>query len=336
MQTYGGPAAIRFVHVGGVEIAELVFNDVGHPQFSDAPPIDAGVLRDVPMPPKTTLPACAVARDVVYCPDTSGAIHRTHGSGEGDTIVAQSRPGTPIAAATLGDTNIVLAYVREGTTSEGAVREGMVTLNDGPPVRLSEEGSGATSIELVERDYQIIALTVDARVAMTPTHARVLRVQGGKLEIGKDAVIFVGGPAERHTTGTLAFDKEGAMFALVAVANAYDAFGMAAVRLPLPPTEDQPVAWSLYPNGLDPAPLAASRGVSPIRIARVRPSSPEADSSRVLEIGDLAASGEFAPKCILAEAAYIKDVKLEIDRQGAMWLFWRDTRGSHFERRALP
>ena len=130
MQTFGGPAAIRFVHVGRVEIAELVFNDDGHPQFSDAPPVGAGVLRDVPIPPKTTLPGCAVARDVVYCPDTSGAIHRTHGSGEGDTIVAQSRPGTPVAAAPLGDTNIVLAYVREATTSEGAVREGMVTLND--------------------------------------------------------------------------------------------------------------------------------------------------------------------------------------------------------------
>ena len=83
----------------------------------------------------------------------------------------------------------------------------------------------------------------------------------------------MGGPAERHTAGTLAFDKEGVMFALVAVANAYNAFGMAAVQLPLPPTEDLPVAWSLYPEGLDPAPLAASRGVSPIRIARVRPSS---------------------------------------------------------------
>ena len=47
-------------------------------------------------------------------------------------------------------------------------------------------------------------------------------------------------------------------------------------------------------------------------------------------------SGEFVPKCILAEAAYIKDVRMEIDEKGAMWLFWRDTHGSHFERRALP
>ena len=196
-----------------------------------------------------------------------------------------------------------------------------MTLNDGPPVRLSEEGSGATSIELVERDYQIVALTVDARVAMAPTHARVLRVQGGKLEVGKDAVIFVGGPAERHTTGTLAFDKEGVMFALVAVANAYNAFGMAAVQLPLPPTEDLPVAWSLYPDGLDPAPLAASRGVSPIRVARVRPSSLGSTPPVCSRSAIWTSTGEFAPRCILSEAAYIKDVKLEIDRQGAMWIF---------------
>ena len=38
----------------------------------------------------------------------------------------------------------------------------------------------------------------------------------------------------------------------------------------------------------------------------------------------------------LAEAAYIKDVELDVDREGTMWLFWRDTRGSHLERRALP
>jgi hypothetical protein len=336
MQTFGGPATIRFVHVAGTEIAELVFNEGGQPRFSDAPPVDAGALRDVPMPPKTTLPGCATANDVVYCPDANGAIHRTRGSGEGDTVVAQSRPGTPIAAATLGEQNVVLGYLREGTTSEGAVREAMLTLNDGPPVRLSEDGAGATAIELVERDYEIFALTFDARIAMTPTHARIVRVEGGKLVLGRDAVIFVGGPAERHTTGTLAFDKDGGAFALVAVNNAAEAFGMAAVRVSRPPTEDERVVWSLYPNGLDPAALAATHGVSPIRVARVRPSSNEPEASQVLEVGTLEADAQFVPKCILSEAAYIKDVKLAIDRQGAMWLFWRDTRGSHFERRALP
>jgi hypothetical protein len=111
---------------------------------------------------------------------------------------------------------------------------------------------------------------------------------------------------------------------------------MAAVRLSDPPTDDEPVVWSFYPNGLDPAPVAATRGVSPIRVARARPTSKDLDASRVLEVGNLEPSGEFRARCILAEAAYIKDVELELDTQGAMWIFWRDTRGSHLERRALP
>jgi hypothetical protein len=189
---------------------------------------------------------------------------------------------------------------------------------------------------LVEHDYEIIALTFDARIAMTPTHARIVRVEGGKLALGRDAVVFVGGPAEKHTSGTLALDKDGGAFALVAVNTGNEAFGMATIRLSRPPTEDEPVVWSLYPNGIDPAALTASRGISPIRVARVRPSSSEPEASHVLEVGALDGSGQFVPKCILSEAAYIKDVELAIDRQGAMWIFWRDTRGSHFERRALP
>jgi hypothetical protein len=36
---------------------------------------------------------------------------------------------------------------------------------------------------------------------------------------------------------------------------------------------------------------------------------------------DLSPVGEFQVNCTLAEAAYVKDVELKIDREGAMWLF---------------
>src|SRR5215467_7623294 len=78
MQSYGGPAVLHFLHPGGTEVAELVFNEAGRPQRSNAPitRIDRAP-PSVPMPPKTALPGCAVSRDVTYCPDASGAIHRT-------------------------------------------------------------------------------------------------------------------------------------------------------------------------------------------------------------------------------------------------------------------
>jgi hypothetical protein len=329
-----------------VEVAELVFNDSGHPLLSDAPlRTRIRLPASVPMPPKTSLPGCTGAGGMVFCPDSSGAIHRmgrppaAHGmidDPDSDAVVAQSRAGTSIAAAPIGGNHVVLAYQQEAATTEGMVREARAMLDDAAPVPLSEEGSGATFVDLAARGDEVVALTIDARVAMSPAHARILRVRDGKLEVGKDAVIFVGGPAERHTQGTLALDAEGTAYALIAVAESAQRFGMATVRISDPPQDDERVVWSFYPSGVDPAPIAASRGVSPIRVARVRPSGPDADASNLLEIGELDASGEFQGKCVVAEAAYVKDVALAIDGKAGVWLFWRDTRGSHLERRALP
>ena len=335
MQPYGGPAALRVVGAGQAWMAELVFNEASRPRFSGIPFTQRRSFVDVPMPPKTTLPGCAVLSDFVFCPDESGAIHRTEG-GEKDTVVAQGRAGTPLSAGRIAPDHVLLAYIRDEVSSEGRVRVAEVKLDDGPPVRLSEEGSGATYVEIVSRGESAIALTLDGRTAMTPAHVRVVRALDGKPSLSRDAVVFVGGPAERNTRGRVAISAEGATFVVVPVAHSVDGFGMAVVRLSDPPTEDEPVVWSMYPSGIDPAPLAVTRGISPIRIARVRPSSPEPGVSLLLEVGDLSPAGDFQAKCILAEAAYIKDVELDVDREGTMWLFWRDTRGSHLERRALP
>jgi hypothetical protein len=335
MQPYGGPAALRFVGAGQALMAELVFNEASRPRFSGIPFTQRRSFMDVPMPPKTSLPGCAVLSNFVYCPDANGEIHRTEG-GEKDTVVARGRAGTPLSVAKIAPDHVLLAYIRDETTTEGVVRVAEVKLDDGPPVRLSEEGSGATHLEVLSRGESALALTLDGRTAMTPTHVRVVRALDGKASLSRDAVVFVGGPAERNTRGRIALSADGAAFVLAPLAHPVEGFGLAVVRLSDPPTEDEPAVWSMYPNGVDPAPLAVTRSVSPIRIARVRPSASEPGASLLLEVGELSPAGEFHAKCILAEAAYIKDVELDVDREGAMWLFWRDTRGSHLERRALP
>jgi hypothetical protein len=335
MQPYGGPAALRFVGVGQAGMAELIFNEASRPRFSGIPFTRRRSFVDVPMPPKTSLPGCAVLSDFVYCPDASGDIHRTEG-GEKDTVVAHGRAGTPLSVAKIEPDHVLLAYIRDETTSEGRVRAAELKFDDSLPTRLSDEGSGATYVEVVSRGASALALTLDGRTAMTPAHVRVVRALDGKASLSRDAVVFVGGPAERNTRGRIALSADGDAFAIVVVAHSVEGFGMAVVRLSDPPTEDEPVVWSMYPNGIDPAPLAVTRGISPIRVARVRPSAPEPGASLLLEVGELSPAGEFYAKCILAEAAYIKDVELDVDREGTMWLFWRDTRGSHLERRALP
>jgi hypothetical protein len=313
--------------------AQLVFNDSGAPRLVTVGPEPSdGAAESVAARIKNKLPACAAAADVLYCPDAAGAVHSWRG--DKHTIVAHARVGTDIAAAAASG-HVAMAYLVERQSTEGPVREAWITLDDGAPVRLSEEGSGATFVDLAPRGAGLAAMIIDARVAMTPAHARAIDVAKGALSLAPDAVVFVGGSAERHNGGALATSLSGSAFELIGVADGADAFGMAAIRVDDPPHEDEPVVWSLYPNGLDPAPIAATRGAARMFVARVRPRGPEPQASRLLEVGELAASGAFAPVCVIDEAPFVKDVKVALDAQGALWVFYRDPRGSVLERRAL-
>ena len=59
------------------------------------------------------------------------------------------------------------------------------------------------------------------------------------------------------------------------------------------PKDDEKIAYSLYPNGLDPAPIVATTGQTPIRIARVRPLDKAPTAPRGLELGTLSDDGAF-------------------------------------------
>jgi hypothetical protein len=328
--TFVAPVVLRAAHG---PVARLVFNEAGVPRSIEvsAEPRDAAA----PAAPasKSSLPACAAAADVLFCPDASGAVHAWRG--EHHAVVAHARAGTDVAAASLAG-HAVLAYVAERVTTEGIVREAWAVVDESPPVRLSEEGSGATFVDLAPRGTGLLAMIVDARAAMTPAHARPLTFEGGALKLGRDAVVFVGGSAERHNSGALLTTAAGGAFELVAVADGADSFGMAAIAIDDPPREDEPVTWSLYPNGLDPAPLAATQGETRPLVVRVRPHDPAPKAFRVLELGELGAGGTFSPLCILDQAPFIKDVEIAPDLHGGLWVFYRDPRGSVLERRALP
>lgn len=321
-QPFVGPAVLRVVPNAGADVIEIVYNDGGSPRvFADAAPRG-------PKPEKSTIPACAATGDVIYCPDATGAVRRWGRGAENGVVVARGRAGTDIVAASLGN-NALVAYLAERVTSEGLVREAWVAMENAPPVRISEDGSGATSIDLATRGEELIALTIDARVAMTPTHARILTLEADKLRLGNDAVIFVGGGAERHTGGALTTAKDGSTFALVAVAEDVRRFGLAAIKVDDPPLVDARAVWSFYPNGLDPAPVAATRGELAMYVARVRPKTPEADAPHVLEIGMVESSGAFRASCVVTTASFVKDVELARDGQGMLWVFYRTPSGSY-------
>jgi hypothetical protein len=275
--------------------------------------------------------ACGLAGDHVFCADRTGAVHRTSRDGAGDRLVASSRTGSRIAAAPLGGNHTALGYLASRQTSEGWVSEAWLAVDDDAPVRLSEDGSGATSLVLVPRKSSVLALSVDARAALTAVHVRPVTFEA-HAALGEDAVVFVGGPGDHRTAGALSVAPAGPGWALLPIAKDIGSFGMAVVRVDDPAHVDEPVQWSMYPNGLDPAPVATAIEGGKTWVARVRPQGSEPGSTRLLEMGVISPDGAFLARDVVASAAKMTDVALAADPHGALWVSWVEGSGSWLQR----
>jgi hypothetical protein len=337
---FRGPAALVMTDAA----LELVANDDGKPRVHRVPVTAPPAQAVVPPPAEPELaarwPACAVAGRRAYCQAPGGAIYRTTLGASDAKEIARSRSGTSIAAAPLGAERGVVAYLQSHATSEGETLEAFATVDEGAPVRLSAEGAGATLVKLVPRGSAAVAVYLDARAAMLPVHARPVSSGGGPggLSLGEDAVLFLGGPPERG----IDFAVAGAgrrLFALVPMAREITDFGMAVIPVGDPPKDDVAASWSFYPNGLDPAPIAATLALGETGrawVARVRPREQEPTSPRVLELGRLDAQGAFESLGAIADGSRIRDLALAVDRFGAVWILYGNAHLTWLERRVCP
>ncbi len=325
-QPFRGPAAL----VATATELQLVANDSGKPKIYAVPlgaPTPAKPASFVGM----RWPPCEVAGRWAYCQGPGGIVNRSAIDGEGLVQVAKSRPGTRIAAAAIGSQHSVVAFLDSRRTTEGEVLQAFAVLDHGEALRLSEEGAGATTVQLVPRGDGAIAAYLDTRTSMVPVHARPISANGEKLAFGADAVVFVGGAPERGVDFALATTKKDA-FALLPISHESTDFGMAAIPIHDPPKTDVAAVWSMYPNGLDPAPIAATGAW----IARVRPRERAPGSPRILELGRLDDAGAFTTLGAIADGRHVTDIAMTTDKDGALWILYGDTNATFLERRVCP
>lgn len=314
---------------------DVVYNRGGVPLVrSFAGPAPASEQTEAALPASS--PPCAVAGKSVFCEDAQGGVLRTR---DGVTsLVAHALAGTSLSGAAVGD-HTALAYLAHKSTTEGQTSHAWILADDAPAVVLSEGGSGATFVSLAPRGKEIVAFYVDGRTAMSPAHARTVTFKAGSAggaTLGLDAVLFVGGAAEMHTAGALSVSAAGATFALFPVAGE-SGFGMAAIRIDEPPRDDAFTAWSPYPNGLDPAPVAATVGTPHARVARVRPVDARPEAARGLELGQIDDKGAFTAFGFMGSRGSVRDVAVAEDRSsGGLWVHYTDPAGSWLERRQCP
>ncbi|MBX3205864.1 MAG: hypothetical protein KF764_12395 [Labilithrix sp.] len=348
-QPFRGPAALE---VAGHEL-RLVANDAGKPRvypvpIAPLPPKNAPSL--VPPRPSTFTgmrwPPCELAGRFVYCQAPGGAIVRSVAKGRGpddgsgassSRTIAKSRSGTRIAAASLGADHSVVAFLDVRRTTEGEMLQAFVALDEREPVRLSEDGAGATTLRFLPRGETPVAVYLDTRTAMVPVHARVLSLREGDLSLGSDAVLFVGGAPERGIDFAAAPVGDKGL-AFVPIPRETIDFGVATLVIDDPPKDDVGAVWSHYPNGLDPAPIAAapSRDGKHAWVARVRPREKAPGSPRILELGRADAAGTFSSLGEIASGQRVTDVAVVEDGAGAVWVLYGDTTITWLERRACP
>lgn len=345
-QPFRGPAALL---VSGQEL-RLITNDSGKPRVYPVAisPSPKGAPPVVPPRPASFVgmrwPPCELAGRFVYCQGPGGGITRTHLGDRGPlsettkTIISKSRAGTRLAAAPFGVDHSVVAFLDVRHTTEGDMIQAFVALDEKDPVRLSDDGAGATTMRLLERGDRAIALYLDTRTAMVPIHARPLSVRGADLALGNDVVVHVGGAPERGIDFAAAAVTATKAFVFVPMPRDTIDFGMAAIPIEEPPKEDVPAIWSKYPNGIDPAPIAAAPGRDgkSAWIVRKRPREKAVGSPRILEIGKVDAAGLFTSFGEMAVARNVTDIALVEDTSGGVWILYGDSTITWLERRICP
>jgi hypothetical protein len=109
-------------------------------------------------------------------------------------------------------------------------------------------------------------------------------------------------------------------------------FGMASIAIHDPPKDDVGATWSLYPNGLDPAPIAATLDGW---VARMRPREQAPGSRKVLELGRIDDKGAFTSLGLIADKT-ITDIALATDAKKGVWIMYGDASATFLERRICP
>lgn len=200
--------------------------------------------------------------------------------GELEVLSEDARDGSRTASIEVRGT-VAVAFLgradREGTSHARLWLEGKA------PLDLTPDGAGASSVALTAAGDHVLATAIDGRSAMTPLHARSVRLGPGGATLGDDVVVWVGGPAQAWTE-TFVGAEAGRAWAHVPIERDTTHFGLATVDLGLEPHMDSDVAFFDYANGIDLAPVATAELCGRAHVAFVRPtaSAPHSPQELVL------------------------------------------------------
>jgi hypothetical protein len=233
--------------------------------------------------------------------------------------------GSRVAAETaaIGGTGqrreVAIYIARE--EKKGDERGARIWVEGAGSAALSSEGSGASSVALAAAGAGLIAVMLDSRAAMSPVHARAVDLrESGAARLGPDVVVFIGPSPEGHSDVVAAPSSEGPV-AFIPFPPDTSSFGLALLAIGNEPHLDARVQWRMYPNGLEPAPVAAALFCGRTWVAYVRPLASTPASPHVLALAPVE-KGAFGPELSVAQGFDFSAVSLAPRDDGGAWLSW--------------
>jgi hypothetical protein len=242
-----------------------------------------------------------------------------------EELAADAYDATRTAVWTVGERDAV-AYIARPSRPRGD-RRARLWIDGGTSFDLSDDAAGASSLALVGEGDRIWAVSLDARAAMCPLHARTVEVRdGGPPLLGPDVVVFVGEPQASHTEISVAL-VEGEPIALVPLPKLGGGFGLASVAFRREPLLDSPARWTTYPKAADRALTAIASVGADAWIAYVRATDAASDADRSLVVAPLDREGP-AGETLVAQARRFTSLSFVLTPTGAGaacragWIAW--------------
>jgi len=245
-----------------------------------------------------------------------GALEVLAGGAEGGTRVSADS-AVPGGGGAARD---VVIYIAQAASEKDERQAKLWTEGTGVGP-FSSDGSGASSVALARAGGRTVGISLDARSAMSPVHARTIDVgSAGAPRLGPDVVLLVGPSPEGHTEIAAASGRDGPI-ALVPFARDTTSFGLASIFVGDEPHLDAPVHWSMYPNGIEPAPVAAAVFCGHTWAAYARPSAATPNAQTVLVLAPVD-RGAFGTEIIAGQGFDFTTIAMAARDDGGAWLAW--------------
>jgi hypothetical protein len=265
----------------------------------------------------------AVAGGYAYWTSGNQLVRRKLEGGPREALADDARAGTRVAAAIVGSGNLaraVAAYIADAGDATSArlwiERVGTWTL--------TPEGAAANSVALAVSGSDAVVLALEGRTGMTPVHARVADFASGTPALKEDIVVWVAGPAQ-PLTELAAVDDRGTLWAFLPLERDISRFGMAQIEVGAEPKMGAAVTWRAYPNGVDPAPIAAAEVCGGAAVLYAVPSAAKPGAPQELHLAAVGPKG-LASAEIVARSRAFSNVSLAEAADGLLVAYVADHR----------